>query len=175
MFNPDVEFLFCCYLNLIISYLSSWTMECQIVRPVPTAPLSEEDSGANSAEAYGFVGWISSAIAYVIYIVWAFVPEAYLHQVGVTYYPSKFWAVALPAHLCVTVIFVFWIYESLNMMSAHPPTSLSTIRDKHTRPPPPRRFDDCVPSIYDIPIHEVSKTLYRYSRVKKHSCMNTYY
>ena len=40
-------------------------------------------------EVYGFVGWISSLVAYGIYVIWAFMPEATLHALGITYYPSK--------------------------------------------------------------------------------------
>ncbi|KAJ0960353.1 hypothetical protein J5N97_001803 [Dioscorea zingiberensis] len=39
----------------------------------------------------------------VIYLVWAYVPESWLHSVGITYYPNKYWVLAFPVFLMVTV------------------------------------------------------------------------
>lgn len=47
----------------------------------------------------------------VLYMLWAYTPSSMLEAHGVAYYPSKYWAVALPAWACVTVVFVFWLYE----------------------------------------------------------------
>ena len=47
----------------------------------------------------------------VLFMLWAYTPEAVLEAHGVTYYPSKYWAVALPAWACVSVVFVYWLYE----------------------------------------------------------------
>ena len=47
----------------------------------------------------------------VLFMLWAYTPEAVLEAHGVTYYPSKYWAVALPAWACATVVFVYWLYE----------------------------------------------------------------
>ena len=46
-----------------------------------------------------------------MYLVWAYTPTSVLAAHGITYYPSKQWAVALPAWVCVTVVFVYWVYE----------------------------------------------------------------
>ncbi len=43
----------------------------------------------NPTEIYGFVLWITSFIVYVITLMWALVPNEYLHQLGITYYPDK--------------------------------------------------------------------------------------
>ena len=40
----------------------------------------------------------------VLFLLWAYLPESVLHAHGITYYPSKYWAVALPAWACVTVV-----------------------------------------------------------------------
>jgi len=47
----------------------------------------------------------------VLYLVWAYTPNATLEAHGITYYPSKYWAVVLPAWVSVTVVFVYWVYE----------------------------------------------------------------
>ena len=47
----------------------------------------------------------------VLYILWAYTPDSVLQAHGINYYPSKYWAVALPAWVCVAVVFVYWLYE----------------------------------------------------------------
>jgi phosphatidylinositol glycan class P protein len=47
----------------------------------------------------------------VLYLIWAYTPKAVLEAHGITWYPSRHWAVALPAWACVTVVFAYWVYE----------------------------------------------------------------
>lgn len=72
-----------------------------------------------SVEIYGFVGWIGSFILYSLYLIWAFVPDSLLHKLEIYYYPSKYWALALPAIIFLTLVFIFILYQSLNMISTH--------------------------------------------------------
>mmetsp|Transcript_33370 Transcript_33370/g.56013 ORF Transcript_33370/g.56013 Transcript_33370/m.56013 type:complete len:149 (+) Transcript_33370:169-615(+) len=125
-------------------------------------PPQVEDSecGANATEAYGFVGWVTSTAAYVIFLLWAYLPEQYLEDWGVTWYPRKYWAVATPCYICVTVIFVFWFYESLNMLSTPAADSLTTITDKHAQLEPKGRDPGSTPPIFDVPIARVCVALY---------------
>lgn len=55
----------------------------------------------NPTEVYGFVLWISSAVAYIIFLAWAFTPEEVLHSVGITYYPSKYVSCVAWPHRCL--------------------------------------------------------------------------
>ncbi|KAI3929118.1 hypothetical protein MKW92_041689 [Papaver armeniacum] len=52
-------------------------------------PVSEEH-GTKPSEVYGFVGSISTIMTAVIYLIWAYTPEPWLHSVGITYYPNEF-------------------------------------------------------------------------------------
>ncbi|KAK1320619.1 Phosphatidylinositol N-acetylglucosaminyltransferase subunit P [Acorus calamus] len=45
--------------------------------------------GPKPSEVYGFVGSISTVVATVIVFVWAYIPEPWLHSLGITYYPSS--------------------------------------------------------------------------------------
>lgn len=47
----------------------------------------------------------------MLYILWAYIPNSVLESYGIHYYPSKYWAVALPTWVCVTVVAVYWAYE----------------------------------------------------------------
>lgn len=133
------------------------------------------------------MGWITSSVAYVLYMLWAYTPSSMLEAHGVAYYPSKYWAVALPAWACVTVVFVFWLYESLCMAAVPPPGAASSLRDSSTK----RKEDVGVPSYFsaaaasipplmDIPQELVSMVLHGgmapgeaeelYDRGRRRSC-----
>lgn len=94
-----------------------------------------QQHGPKPAEVYGFVGSITTVIATVIYLAWAYTPEPWLHSLGITYYPSKYWALATPAFAIVTVVLGMVFYLGLNFMVTPPPTSYSTMFDEYSREP----------------------------------------
>ncbi|THU66559.1 hypothetical protein C4D60_Mb05t15430 [Musa balbisiana] len=69
----------------------------------------------------------------VIFIVWAYTPEPWLHYLGITYYPSKYWAIAIPSFLIVTVVLAMVSYLGLNFMVTPPPTSFNIMFDEYSR------------------------------------------
>lgn len=85
------------------------------------------EHGPKPLEVYGFVGTISTVVSTVIFLVWAYVPENWLHSVGIYYYPSKHWALAIPAYLMVSVVLAIVFYIGLNFLATPPPTSYSTM------------------------------------------------
>ncbi|PSC68340.1 phosphatidylinositol N-acetylglucosaminyltransferase subunit P isoform X1 [Micractinium conductrix] len=89
--------------------------------------------GVSSVEVYGFVGWITSAVAYVLFLLWAYTPDYVLSAHGITYYPSKHWALALPAWACVSVVFAYWVYESLCMVTCPAPGGPTALAGAHSR------------------------------------------
>lgn len=48
----------------------------------------------------------------VLYLIWAYTPDHWLAAVGITYYPSKRWAVTLPAWACVSILAGLLAYEA---------------------------------------------------------------
>ncbi len=64
-----------------------------------------------------------------MWIAWAYLPERTLHALGVSYFPSKHWAIALPAWVLLLAVYIFWAYESHNMTQVLPLESLGTIHD----------------------------------------------
>ena len=97
----------------------------------------------------------------MIYIIWAFVPDQILKSAGITYYPSKYWAVAVPCYLCVFVLSVQFIYQGLNMLCAKPADDYATLEDKFSRHlPADYRETGSIPEISDIPVNVVNKVLY---------------
>lgn len=42
-----------------------------------------------NVEVYGFVGWVASFFGLGLYLTWAYLPNNFLHELGVSYYPDK--------------------------------------------------------------------------------------
>ncbi|XVE78576.1 hypothetical protein DITRI_Ditri13aG0156900 [Diplodiscus trichospermus] len=86
--------------------------------------------GPKLSEVYGFVGSITTVVATAIFLVWAYIPEPWLHSVGIFYYPSRYWALAVPTYAMVIIVLAIGFYIGLNFISTPPPTSLTTIFGK---------------------------------------------
>lgn len=59
-----------------------------------------------SIEVYGFVGWITSFVLFVLYGLWVIMPRTVLLSLGLPYLPDKGWALALPSMVVVTLMFL---------------------------------------------------------------------
>ncbi|EFQ87672.1 hypothetical protein PTT_16711 [Pyrenophora teres f. teres 0-1] len=65
-------------------------------------------------EYYGFALYLGSSAAFLMYILWAYVPAPMLHQMGIHYYPNRWWALAVPCWLVVLVIYIYVALASYN-------------------------------------------------------------
>lgn len=61
-------------------------------------------------EYYGFTLYLTSSLAFLVYLLWSFLPSPFLHSLGIYYYPNRWWALAIPAW---TVMLVIYIYVAL--------------------------------------------------------------
>jgi phosphatidylinositol glycan class P protein len=61
-------------------------------------------------EYYGFALYLASSAFFLMYLLWAYLPSPFLHQLGIYYYPNRWWALAIP---CWLVVLVAWIYVAL--------------------------------------------------------------
>ncbi|XP_056845024.1 phosphatidylinositol N-acetylglucosaminyltransferase subunit P isoform X3 [Raphanus sativus] len=91
--------------------------------------------GPKPSEVYGFVGSISTVVATVIFLIWAYVPDKLLESIGIHYYPSRYWVLAMPTYLMVTLLLGLAFYVGLNFIATPHPTSLSTLFDEYSREP----------------------------------------
>jgi len=113
---------------------------------------------------YGFVLWLCTFVCYLVYLIWGFLPEEWLHAVGITYYPKKYWAVAVPAHLCFTYLLVLFVYWGINLLTVAPLDSKCLIQDEHSsnlRESLKSCNEGCVPKVADLPIDLVNDLLYQ--------------
>lgn len=106
---------------------------------------------------YGFVLWLVSYVFLIIYIVWAFISEEWLHIFGLTYWPQKYWAVAIPAYIFTGILlFGFVIYPSINLLITPPLNDLRTVLDENCAFTAGRG----IAPITDIPLIKVCENLY---------------
>ncbi|KAJ1404617.1 PIG-P [Ochromonadaceae sp. CCMP2298] len=91
---------------------------------------STKEIGSDSI--YSFVGWISTIFMYLVFLVWALVPKKMLYYIGVTYYPSRYYAVALPAFVIVTCILSGVSYIAYNLLGTLDPEDRRTFKDSPT-------------------------------------------
>uniref|UniRef100_A0A453JBU1 PIG-P domain-containing protein n=1 Tax=Aegilops tauschii subsp. strangulata TaxID=200361 RepID=A0A453JBU1_AEGTS len=87
----------------------------------------EPAAGPKPSEVYGFVGSITVVIATAVYLAWAYTPEPALRSLGITYYPTKYWALAVPSLAMVALALSLLAYLGSNFVATPAPTSFSTI------------------------------------------------
>lgn len=86
-------------------------------RSKPNPPLPSEEihlPGPHPARGiYGFALYIASWCLLVIYLIWAITPVPLLYRLGITYIPSKLWALVIgiffPLAACLYVTTIFLI------------------------------------------------------------------
>jgi phosphatidylinositol glycan class P protein len=49
-----------------------------------------------------------------MYLLWAYLPSPFLHQLGIHYYPNRWWALAAPAWIVVLLIYIYVALASYN-------------------------------------------------------------
>eukprot|EP00919_Chromeraceae_sp_WS-2016_P012863 GHVR01030122.1.p1 GENE.GHVR01030122.1~~GHVR01030122.1.p1 ORF type:complete len:121 (-),score=9.28 GHVR01030122.1:260-622(-) len=111
-----------------------------------------------STEVYGFVFWILSFILYGLYLIWAFVPDDVLHGIGISYYPSKYWALAIPTYFCFLLLMTVVVYNGLNFLNTKPLHSLDilTLSRAPMIPDPP----GSIPGLSFVPIDEINRLMF---------------
>ncbi|KAM4072403.1 hypothetical protein ACB094_11G135900 [Castanea mollissima] len=113
------------------------------------------EHGPKPSEVYGFVGSITTVIT----------TEDWLHSIGISYYPSRHWALTVPAYFMVTVVLALGFYIGLNFMSTPSPTSLNIMFDEFSSEPlssvPSVDGDEQpIKSISDIGINKINYLMF---------------
>jgi len=65
-------------------------------------------------EYYGFVLYLASSLAFLIYLLWSYLPSPFLHQLGISYYPNRWWSLAIPSFLVMSLVYIYVALASYN-------------------------------------------------------------
>jgi len=76
--------------------------------------------------------WNISSVLFVVFLIWAYVPDYLLKSQGLSYFPDKTWALILPSWLCVTAILGISMYAASGLYYSHPRESFFTMQDRAT-------------------------------------------
>ncbi|MCJ1260583.1 hypothetical protein MMC22_000445 [Lobaria immixta] len=74
-------------------------------------------------EYYGFVLYLLSSLAFLMYLLWSYLPSPFLHQLGIHYYPNRWWSLAIPSFLVMTLVYIYVALASYNTGSLTLPMS----------------------------------------------------
>lgn len=111
---------------------------------------------------YGFVLFLVSLVGLILYNMWAFIPTSLIHATGITYIPSKYWAISLPVFLVMLItLFAIFLYPAINLLLTPPLDHCSTVYDVHSNKCTFNQLDSKgIPPISDLPLDFVSQQLY---------------
>ncbi|KAI9710463.1 MAG: hypothetical protein M1812_007431 [Candelaria pacifica] len=65
-------------------------------------------------EYYGFVLYLVSSLVFLIYLLWSYLPSPFLHQLGIYYYPNRWWSLAIPSFLVMLLVYIYVALASYN-------------------------------------------------------------
>ncbi|MCJ1355547.1 MAG: hypothetical protein MMC33_005539 [Icmadophila ericetorum] len=80
-------------------------------------------------EYYGFVLYLVSSLCFcrcrnalqltllttqVMYLLWSYLPSPFLHQLGIYYYPNRWWSLAIPSFLVMTIVYIYVALATYN-------------------------------------------------------------
>ena len=110
---------------------------------------------------YGYALCLISITSLIIYLIWAFVPSHYLNQIGLTYLPSKYWALAIPTLICFLIfMFATIIYHAIIFMFTPSLASVNTLADSYSKNVKFNINRVGIPQISDLTIDFVCEKLY---------------
>ncbi|XP_045196630.1 phosphatidylinositol N-acetylglucosaminyltransferase subunit P-like isoform X2 [Mercenaria mercenaria] len=111
---------------------------------------------------YGFVLYLAAYVIFVVYVVWAYVPDTWLDAVGLSYWPQKYWAVAVPCYLCMLWVLAYPAWFGYIHLCTAPLDCMDLITDEFSQAPNREniRDDNDTPPLADISISEVNRKLY---------------
>ncbi|KAJ4473791.1 PIG-P [Lentinula aciculospora] len=106
--------------------------------------LSPTEYRSRAPEFYGFIAWTSTSFLFVVYVLWALLPDEYIIWVGVEWYPNREWSLLVPAWSMIVVLLTYFTYMALTIYGTPAFDDISAVTDSRAQFPP-----KCVTSSYD--------------------------
>ncbi|OBA24396.1 PIG-P-domain-containing protein [Metschnikowia bicuspidata var. bicuspidata NRRL YB-4993] len=123
------------------------------------------------AEYKGFFMYVLSAVALTMFVMWILAPHSVLLSLGISYYPDKYWAQAIPMYF---LMLMFYLYVLVTLYNNEVQTlkldDLRVFTDEHSvSPEDPVDWLWKAPSgVWDLPIGLVNEVLYGEDEDKIH-------
>lgn len=121
----------------------------------------EIEVSSRKTELYGFIVSVLAQLTCVVWVIWAFVPDSILRSWGIYYFPSKWWAVALPIWftiLLLTVVIASFIFQ---LILAPKMNDIEVLGDSCATCYDAPYFDDYdMPAVHDMSVSFVNSLLY---------------
>ncbi|KAH8829311.1 PIG-P [Flagelloscypha sp. PMI_526] len=124
---------------------------------------------SRAPELYGFVAWTTTSLLYVVYVLWAVLPDEWILAAGIDWYPNREWAVLVPAWTVVVVLLTYFSYLAIALFRTPALSDLSAVVDSKSPFPAldgsgatytSLSQPDALPELYEIPIGMASRVLY---------------
>lgn len=91
-------------LNLSLSSDQSYAVSDELARE---SDVTVSTNVTPQAEYKGFASYVVSCIFLFVWVSWAFLPDRVLNSLGVYYYPSRWWALAVPSYVLVLMVYMY--------------------------------------------------------------------
>ncbi|KAK9323902.1 PIG-P-domain-containing protein [Lipomyces orientalis] len=113
-------------------------------------------------EYFGFALYVSSTFAFIVYILWAFLPQSVLHSLKIYYYPSRWWALAVPSFIVMFIVYIYVALMSYNVEVLTPELNqLCTITDEYAVISTDDKYLwKSSDGVWDLPVESVNYVLY---------------
>jgi hypothetical protein len=116
-------------------------------------------------EYYGFVLYLFSSLAFLIYLLWSYMPSPFLHALGIYYYPNRWWSLAIPSFLVMLLVYIFVALASYNTgYLTLPMGSIETIVDDAANMAVGKKKSELwfqgTDAVMDVPLGGVCEVLY---------------
>ena len=49
-----------------------------------------------------------------MYLLWSYLPSPFLHRLGIHYYPDRWWSLAIPSFLVMSIVYIYIALASYN-------------------------------------------------------------
>ncbi|KAH9852280.1 PIG-P-domain-containing protein, partial [Lenzites betulinus] len=128
----------------------------------PYPPILPTETRSRAPEFYGFVAWAGTYLLFVLYLLWAALPDRAILALGVSWYPNREWALLVPAYGMVLILFTYFTYFALALAGTPAFDDLRTITDSkaHIAPDAAPYRAGAPPEMRDIPLGLVNRVLY---------------
>ncbi|CAF0872204.1 unnamed protein product [Rotaria sordida] len=110
----------------------------------------------------GFFLYVASIFTFIIYLLWAYLPNNWFENIGITYYPHKYWSIAIAILVVTLLIGIVLVNCLVNSLSVPSLDSMKLIQDRHTR----KKMNvknlntDAIPPVCDLDLSFVNQVLY---------------